>query len=151
MIPFWRSRAWTQHPGRVIISLQTRACGDLLAIRPREIAFWQFEQWAVVQKFPIRAETIETKIVARIANFIVIFEFFVRISNMTPEMSQMSRISSFILYRLLYASRFKRWWRYSMQYTLYSIIHISSLQVLHVAISRRCVRSTPPWKQIIVN
>ena len=42
-----------------------------------------------MQKFPIRAETIETKIVARIANFIMIFDFFVRISNMTPEMSQM--------------------------------------------------------------
>ena len=62
-------------------------------MRPRDMAFWQFEQWAVVQKFPIRAETIETKIVARIANFIVILDVLVgfqiwllrcRIESMEP-------------------------------------------------------------------
>ena len=51
-IPFCASRAWTQHPGRVMSILQMRFW-DFDLIRPRDNPFWQFEQCLVVQKSPI--------------------------------------------------------------------------------------------------
>ena len=72
--PFWASSAWAQQPGRVMSILQTRPCEEL-PMRPRANAFWQLEQYLVVQKSLSFADTMNIR-VDKIAIFIWMLEYF---------------------------------------------------------------------------